>query len=194
MIKKITLLALCSLPAFALHYAELKINDKDLEVAGKLDVGQFNENVEPSTIFVGGRFLYVDASHSSNSHANLDPFYELNFLLKKPIGKTGLDLGMGVKMNYTDNFFSVPLGIEGEYKLPLFKAVPMYLNASLYYAPSALSFNDADDYLEYRVGFEVELVQNARVTLSYTNIDTNYEEAPSFTYNESWYIGFKFGF
>ena len=194
MLKKIILLSLCSVSAFALHYAELKINDKDLEVAAKLDMGQFNENIEPDTFFLGGRFLYVEVAHSSKKIGKLDPLYELNFLLKKPIGSTGLYLGMGMKLNYTEDFSSLPLGIEGEYKLPFLKAVPMYGYGSVYYAPSVLSFKDAKDYLEYRVGFDVELVENARITLGYTYLNTNYEKSPDFTYNKSWYVGFKFGF
>ncbi len=194
MLKKIALISVCSVSAFALHYGELKINDKDLEVAAKLDVGQFNENVEPGTMFVGGRFFHVEAEHSSDSLADIDPFYELDFLVKRPIGTTGLQLGMGIKLNYTNSFFSAPLGIESEYKLPVSKMIPIYVNASVYYAPNALSFNDADNYLEYRAGVEVELVKNARVTFSYTKINTNYVEVPDFTYNESWYVGFKFGF
>jgi hypothetical protein len=194
MLRKVILLGLCSVSAFALHYAELKINDKDLEIATKLDMGQFNENIEPNTVFVGGRFLYVDSTHSSKSNKNLDPFYELNFLLKKPIGDTNLYLGMGIKLNYTDGFFTAPLGIEGEYQLPVLKMIPMYINSSVYYSPKALSFKDADDYFEYRIGYDIELVKNARITLSYSRIDTNYVDSPSFTYNESWYVGFKFGF
>ena len=194
MLKKVVLLALSAVSAFALHYAELKINDKDLEVAAKLDMGQFNESVEPDTVFVGGRFLYVETEHSSNKYADIDPFYELNFLLKKPIGSTGIKLGMGIKLNYTNKFSSLPLGIEGEYQLPILKIIPIYINGSVYYAPSVLSFQDAENYLDYRVGLEVELVQNARVTFGYTRIDTNYSKNYDFTYNKSWYVGFKFGF
>ena len=53
MLKKITLLLVTSLSLFAMHSAELNINQKDLEAGLKFDIGQFNDNVEPETMFVG---------------------------------------------------------------------------------------------------------------------------------------------
>ena len=56
MLKKILLLGASAISAMALHVAELNLNEKELEVGAKFDIGQFNENVEPNTMFAGGKF------------------------------------------------------------------------------------------------------------------------------------------
>ena len=67
------------------------------------------------------------------------------------------------------------------------------INASVYYAPSVLSFSDADSYFETRISYDIEVIDNGKITLGYRKMDTNYD-AGDFTYNDSWYAGFKFSF
>ena len=69
MFKKLGLLAVCAASAFAMHNVELNVNDKDLEFGAKIDMGQFNENVEPDTVFVGAKILHgsVDNSEFTSS-------------------------------------------------------------------------------------------------------------------------------
>ncbi|MEN4053931.1 MULTISPECIES: YfaZ family outer membrane protein [Sulfurimonas] len=201
MLKKITLLGATALTAFALNTGEININNKDLEVSGQFDVGQFNEAVEPNTMFVGAKFLNADEKHSDNERVNLDPYFEANFLMMRPIGNQGMRVGMGAKINFTKNFTSVPLGLQFAYKIPANSYVPMYLNGELYYAPSVLSFSDADSFLEYRLSYDIEIIDNGRITLGYRSMDTNYKAnkgysstGGDFNYNSYWYVGFKVGF
>lgn len=195
MLKKIIIIAFMAVSAFANHTVELNLNEKDLEVAGRIDMGQFNMAVEPNTTFVGGKFLKAHEDHSSNKNVSLDPFYELNFLMMRDIGNSGMRVGMGVKLNYTNKYATLPLGLEMEYKIPSSRVIPIYINGVFYYAPQVLSFHDAKDFLEYRVSVDIELIENGRITLGYRNLDTDYDvPSGSFNYNESWYIGFKIGF
>lgn len=195
MLKKIALMALTAASAFAMHSGELNINETDLEVSAKFDIGQFNQNVEPGTMFIGGKFLNADAQHSSEKNASIDPYFEANFLMQRAVGTGGMSVGMGMKLNYTKDYSALPLGLEFAYKIPAADFVPMYLHGSLYYAPRALAFNEANDYLEYRIGYDIEIIDNGSITLGYRNMDTNYDVANGdFTYNESWYVGFKIGF
>jgi len=195
MLKRVMAIAFCAVSAFAMHNAELNINDKDLEVSAKVDMGQLNNSVEPDTIFVGGKFYNCDKKHSGHENANIDPFYELNFLMIKEVNDA-LKVGMGAKLNFTKNFSSLPLGLQAEYKLPQRDLVPMYLDGEIYYAPSALSFSDADSFVEYRVSYDIEIIENGRITLGYRHIDTDYksDHGGDFKYNSSWYIGFKIAF
>ena len=196
MLKKLVLLTVSAVSVFALHYAEININDKDLEVGVKLDMGQYNRNIEPDTIFIGGKFLNPVSEHTSPT-AEIDPFYELNFLLLKPVGNMGMKFGMGVKLNYTSttttNYTALPLGIEFQYQIPADKIIPMYLYGSIYYAPEVLSFSDAYDYLEYRIAYDIEVIENGKFTVGYRHIETNYSKT-NFIYNQSFYVGFKIGF
>ncbi|MBN2816910.1 MAG: hypothetical protein JXQ67_09515 [Campylobacterales bacterium] len=195
MLKKMALIAVCTASAFAMHTGEININDADLEVSAKFDVGQFNQNVEPDTMFIGGKFLKASGDHSSVKGADLDPYFELNFKLQKEINNSGVFLGMGMKLNYTENYSTLPLGLEFAYRIPAKDFVPMYLHGELYYAPGALAFSDAKDYLEYRIGYDIEIIDNGSITLGYRNMDTNYDNSVrDFTYNESWYAGFKIKF
>ena len=195
MLKKLTMMTLCAASAFAMHSAEININEADLEVGAKFDMGQFNQNVEPHTMFLGAKFLNGDAKHSSSSNADLDPYFEVNFLMQKEIANSGMRFGLGVKMNYTKDYSTLPLGVEFAYTIPAPDLIPMHLNGSLYYAPSALAFSDAKDFLEYRIGYDIEVIDNGSITIGYRNLQTSDDGSTTdFTYNKSWYAGFKFGF
>ena len=199
MLKKILLITLTAISAFALHTAEININDRDLELNAKFDMGQFNETIEPNTVFVGVRFLNGKIENSKlesgGSLNKIEPYYEVNFLMKKAIGDLGMSFGMGTKLNYTKDFSALPLGLEFEYVIPEKKLVPMYVYGSVYYAPSALSFSDANNFLEYRMSYDVEIIENGRVTIGYRNVNANYKTAlGNVVYNDAFYAGFKFAF
>jgi hypothetical protein len=196
MFKKIGLLTLCAASVFAMNSVELNINDKDLELGAKVDVHQFSEATKEDSVYIGFKFLHVDESHSDIvSGGDMHDYYEVNFLMKREINSSGLSVGLGVKVNGTDSYATVPLGVEVGYKLPV-SSMPMHLGASIYYAPEVLSMQDAKNFLEYRVDFEVEVIEHASVTLGARSIDTNYvaSKGGDLQYNRSAYIGFKFSF
>ena len=197
MLKKLSLMTVCAVSVFALHNVELNINDKDLEIGAKLDMGQFNDYTEPNTVFVGVKFLHGNEDHSDIEKNDIDDFSELNFLMQRDIDSSGLKLGLGVKLNHTESFTTIPLGIEASYKLPVGDVTPLYLGASIYFAPEVLAMEDAKSFLEYRVNFDIEVIENGRISLGYRSIDTNYEikgETYNMNYNRSAHIGFKFAF
>jgi len=197
MLKKTTLIALYAASAFAMHSGEININNKDLEIGVKFDLGQFNTAIEPDTMYVGGKFINADGDHATDKPADLDPYFELNFLMMRAVGNQGMSIGMGTKAAFSEHYLAIPLGLEFAYELPVTDFVPMYLHGSLYYAPSVLCMSDADSYLEYRISYDVEVIKNGLITLGYRNIDTNYDNSGSkvdFTYNDSFYVGFKIGF
>lgn len=191
------MLAFCGASAFALNYAEINVNDKDLEFSGKLDMGQIIDSVAPDTVFVGLRYLDGHAKHSGDENAKVKSYVDLNFLMQRALSNSGLTIGLGLKFNKTElgkqNFSSLPLGIEASYKIPTTQFIPMYIGGTIYHAPSVLSFEDAEKFLEYRVNFDLEVIQNGRITVGYRSLDTNYKLG-DFNYNKSIYAGFKFGF
>ena len=198
MLKKITMMAACAVSAFAMHTAEININESDLEIGAKFDMGQFNQSVEPDTVFVGLKFLNGDSKHSSEDGTNMDPYFEANFLMQREIGNAGMYFGLGVKANYTKDYSSLPLGVEFKYTIPAPDLIPMHVNGSIYYAPSALAFSDADDFIEYRISYDVEVIDNGSISVGYRSLNTNYKKDANplgtFNYNKSWYVGFKFAF
>ena len=199
MLKKIGLILISTVSLFALHTAELNLNDVDLEIGAKFDIGQFNESVEPNTMFFGGKFFTPDKKHSSSSITSLNPYFEANFLIIREFGASGMSLGFGGKFNYTqlnnEDFYSIPLGVEFGYVIPAPDLIPMSLHGSVYYAPQVLSFSKAKNYLEYRINYDIEVIKNVSVTLGYRNMNTEYTNSlGSLNYNDSWYFGFKVGF
>jgi hypothetical protein len=187
MFKKICLTALSAVTVFAMHSAEVNVNNSDIELSARLDMGQFNDNIEPDTIFLGAKYLNADERHSNVR--SIDDYQELNFLMQREVS-TDFRLGIGAKLNHTKDFVSIPFGVEAVYKLPVASIIPFYVGASLYAAPEVLSLDKADSFLEYRVTLEAEVIQNAFITAGYRHIDTNYERG-DVEYNESLYFGLK---
>ncbi len=208
MLKKLGLLALCGASAFAMHAVELNVNDKDLEFGVAVDIGQFNDNVKPDSVFIGAKIIHADKKHSDiNILGEISDYYEIGFLMKRNIADSGLVIGLGVKLNGTKHYGSVPLGAEIGYKLPFDSPIPLYLNASIYYAPEVLSMSDAKNFLEYRISMDIEVIQNGSVTVGYRNLNTNYktgrgpnntttttQASGDISYNSFAYVGFKFAF
>jgi len=195
MLKILTVATLTTVSLFALHTAELNLNDKDLEVGVKFDMGQFNDNVEPNTMFVGGKFMDADASHSDDTPLELEQYAEINFLMMREIEGKGIKIGMGAKLNYTKDYSTLPLGLELTYKVPGVELMPMHLNASVYHAPEVLSFIDANSYFEYRVSVDLELIENGFLTVGYRSMNTNYQTVvDDLNYNATGYFGFKISF
>ncbi len=202
MLKKLSLLSLSAVGALAMHTFEINVNDKDLGLSLKLDMGQFGNNVEPGTTFVGAKFLKASDDHSDiENGTDIKPFYEINFLKTKSIGDAGLSLGLGVKVNYNAlgdaKFISIPLGLEGIYQVPKSDIIPITINASVYYAPEVLTIEDANSFLEYGVNVRFEVIENGLIVLGYRNINTDYKIdniKTDVNYNHSGYLGFKFAF
>ncbi|MEA1982865.1 MAG: YfaZ family outer membrane protein [Campylobacterota bacterium] len=204
MLKKISLIVACAASAFALHTAEININDKDLEIGAQFDVGQFNKAVEPETMFLGIKFLNPDASHSEDDNLSINPYFEGNFLIMKEVGKLGMSFGMGIKLNYSkiedSDLSSLPLGVAFAYVIPAKELVPMSIEGSLYYAPQVLTFLDAQEYLGYRIHYDIELIENAGVTFGYRSLNATFKEdsidtnKKTLNYNSSFYFGFKVKF
>ena len=204
MLKKLGLISIMTVSAFAMHGVDININDKDLEFGANLDMGQFIYTVEPNTVFIGARYLKGNEEHSDFT-SNNNAYYEANFLMQKALTGSNMTIGLGVKVNHTKadfgtrnpDFTSIPLGIELGYKLPFGTPVPFYLGGKLYYAPEILCMNDAKNFLEYRINLDVEVIPNGRITVGYRNIDTNYDlsgTTMNTNYNRSAYVGFKFQF
>lgn len=193
MLKKLSLISASAISAFAMHTAEINVNDTDLEIGAKLDIAQFNNRTEPDTIFTGVRFLHATDNNSDFAKGSIKDFYELNFLMKREVSTSPLAIGLGVKLNHTESFTTIPLGVELSYKLPVGDVIPLYLSGSLYYAPEVLSMENAKNFLEYRVSFDMEVIEHGNITVGYRSIQTNYV-ARDMSYNKSAYIGFKFAF
>jgi len=195
MLKKLGLLILLTVSVFGMHNVGLNVNNKDLEIGLKFDMGQFNDNIEPDIAFIGGKFIHGDYTHGDINSTYMKDYAEISFLMIRNVQDSGFSIGLGMKINSTKNFITVPLGMEFKYKILHLKALPMSVGAMVYYAPDVLSLSDAKNFFEYRLEYDIEVMKHANVTMGYRNIDTNYIDARGdLNYNHSFYVGFRFSF
>lgn len=188
----------CSL--FAMHEAELNLNNYDLNLKLDLDMGQFNDAVDPDTVFVGARYLHGSYHHSDELRDKDHDLVDLHFAVGEHLdANRALKLGLGAKLVYTSiegyDYYAMPLGLFARYTLPLNLAIPFIVGADLYYAPQVLAWQDAKNYLEYDVSLDIRIIERAAVTAGYRKIDTDFDlPGGDFTFNEAWFAGVKFRF
>jgi len=200
MLKKLGLLSIATASLMAMHEFELNINDVDLETGLKLDMGQFNNAVEPNTTFFGFKFLKGDEEHSD--YEDPSSYLETNFMIQREI-KNGFYAGIGIKLNYISadeidaDFMSFPLGIKVGYRYGDI-IFPITASAEVHYAPQVLSIQDAKNYLEYRINVDFEVIKNGSINLGFRDLETKYDvskvDSEYYVFDRSAYIGFKFNF
>jgi hypothetical protein len=196
MLKKLLLSLALSISLFAAHDASVNLNSDDIELNGNIDIGELNQSDYPNMYFLTLGFLDVDNPEST------DPLLSAGFKLRQDIsGLPGLRFGIGAKGTYTEvgrhKHAAVPLGIELVYTLPIDSAVPVIVSGSFDYAPSVLSFKDADKYMEKRLELGVQIVEQAVIFAGFREIDTDFETAGAggdYEYNDELYIGFRIKF
>lgn len=197
MLKKILLSLALSASLFAQHDASINLNSDDIEVKGNVDLGELNQSDYPNIYFLTLGFLDVDNREDTN------PLWQAGLKLRQDVrGVQGLRFGLGFKGTYTEvghlnrKHAAIPLGVELAYTLPINSAIPIIISGSLDYAPSVLSFKDADSYMEKRIELGIQIVEQATLFVGYRKIDTDFEKGQGgdYTYNDAGYIGFKIRF
>jgi len=195
MLKKLALLSALTASAMAMHTAEININEKDIEANLLLDMGQFNQSIDPDAVFVGFGYLKGNTDHSDPKGID-NGIFSGQFKVQQEIAE-GLEIGVGLKFiaakELDKNFFAVPIGGEVRYTFPLDIQTPLYVGGLFYYSPEVLSFDNGKNYIEYRVNAGVKLMDRAALEIGYRNIDLNFNQG-DLTYNESVYFGLKFSF
>lgn len=191
---------LLSSSAYAMHEFELDINNKDVDLNLALDMGQFNDNIEPDSFMITGRLMKSDPDHSRLPYSQ-DPnlLGEVGFRVQSTSAMApGLMMGMGVKLAYTpldrQSIFALPIGVVTDYTLPFDIVIPLHVGAQFYYAPEVLAFEQSTSYMEYQANFDIQLMERGLITMGYRGIDTPLKDMNNAYYNRSYFVGFKFKF
>lgn len=196
MLKKVLFSVLLISALLGERIAEINLNDQDVELKFRnpvyLNLNPYN-GIE-SKYYIEASFLH------SSSKQNNDTLYSFGFLSRSAAPSIqNLEASLGIKGVYSgstgsNNFFATPLGVTLQYKMPS-QIGNIGLSADLYYAPSVLSFSDADGYLETRVEASFEVIKNSDVFVGFRSIDTDYDNAVgNKKFNESFYLGFRMYF
>ena len=192
MLKKLLLSLALAGALFAQHDASVNLNSDDIELQANIDLGELNQSDYPDTYFLTLGFLDVDNKEST------DPLVYAGFKLRQDItGIEGMRFGIGAKGTYTkvggERHVAIPIGLEVAYTLPLEIAMPIIVSGYFDYAPSVLSFKDADKYIEKRLEIGIQLIEQANVFVGWREIDTDFDNG-DYEYNDEVYIGFRVRF
>ena len=191
--KFLSLFLLSTVLLFSRTTVGLNINTEDFEVEGAMDITTFSE-------YTNGTIFIADANFINTEY---DSLFGIGIGAHNSFqGMEGLNLGLGVKYVYIEDFMALPLMIEASYGLPLIDAIPtVSLSATILYAPSALSFDEAENYFEFRAEAGIEVISSVAIYVGYRDIEIEY--LPSFsenlnssfeTFNSSFYGGLKMSF
>jgi hypothetical protein len=193
MMKKLLIISL--LGATSLFGAEkasfgLNINSDDLEVEGRVSMATRTRSLEYRNFFFDGNFIKGDE----------DNLYGVGFYVENsPLGYPNLKFGIGLRSIFSGNdkldkdFVAIPVQVSAKARMYLGNLPKSNLGVRFAYAPSPLTFSDADSYLEYRIEADMQIIQNIDIYIGYRNIETNYDNA-DVDFNSAGYIGFKFLF
>jgi hypothetical protein len=191
--KFLSLLLLSTVLLFSRTTVGLNINTEDFEVEGAMDITTFSEYTN-GTIFIADA-NFINTEYDSLFGIGLGAYNSFQ-------GMERLNLGLGVKYIYIEDFMAFPLMVEASYGLPLIDAIPtVSLSAAMLYAPSALSFDEAENYFEFRVEAGIEVISSVGIYIGYRDIEVEYiddfseRSSDSFeTFNSSFYGGLKMSF
>ncbi|SFV54017.1 hypothetical protein MNB_SV-9-668 [hydrothermal vent metagenome] len=161
----------------------INVNDEDFEVEGSVDISDYGNG----TIFmINANFIET----KFNSLAGFGLTANNSFQ-----GLEGLNLSLGINLILLENYGALPLMIKASYILPLIQEIPtISVSAKFAYAPSVLSFDEADDYFEFRTEASMEMINAVSVYLGYRDIEAGYTTLKSDTFNDSFYGGLKLSF
>ena len=163
----------------------LNINNDDVELQASLNLNAMAGYADGTTYTIDGNYLHTDSENLFTFGVSGENQLQ---------GIYGMTVGFGIKAAIADDYFALPLLAKGSYRLPLNDAVPTTsLQMLLAYAPSVLSFSDADKYFEFRTQLDMEVVPNIHLFTGYRNIDTDYV-GRELNFNDSFYGGLKLNF
>lgn len=182
-------LCLTSLLSLGLLHAQsnvgLNINNEDLEVFASIDINALASYSDSTSYIIDASYLHTDGDNFTSVGIGAESIFQ---------GVEGLTLGFGAKLVFASDFMALPLFAKAKYALPLNDMIPTTsLSTSLAYAPSVLSFRDAESYTEFRVEADMEVITNIHLFTGYRNIDTEYDTYDK-TFNNSFYGGIKLSF
>ena len=151
-------------------------NANDFEAALSQETAQFTFHSDSSLIGWGGADLALGLFYNDES----DIIAQASLLqMRQPSEETPLTFGVGVKayLGYLDdsdeNLAGIGIGGAVRYTIP--GTMPMALYARGFYTPDITSFADANEVIDYTIGFQLEILPQTVgfVGIRHLEIDTD---------------------
>jgi len=164
----------------------LNINTDDFEAEASYDINAFSEYTNGTMFVLSGNFLSTEADNLFGIGLSAHNSF---------LGMEGLSIGLGAKLVYLDDFMAIPLMAKASYAVMFTDSMPAAsFSAALLYAPTVLSFDDAQNYFEFRAEVSMEVISSVSIYGGYRDIETEYIYEDFDTLNSSFYLGLKMGF
>ena len=192
MFKKIVTMALfTSTLLLAESGVGININEKDLEIEGVLDSRNLEALQTSSTVFqIDANFLNVNETEKLIGAGVV--------ATNKLEAVEGVELAFGAKGIWAevghDNFKALPFVAKVKYTLPplMYKIPPVSLEGIGLYAPKVLSFGDSEEYTEFRLVANAEVIESVNIYAGYRNIHRTYKGVGQSLFNTGFYGGLKY--
>jgi len=169
----------------------ININNDDVELQSSIDMNSLADYATGTTYLLDINYLHIGKPSSNLLSVGFSGQNSLQ-------GVQGLKLAFGAKLIFANEYAALPLMAKVAYTLPLALEIPKTdIIASYAFAPSVLTFRDGDNYSEFRLEGDVEIIPNVHIFAGYRNIDTDYQIGNltlDREFNESFYAGLKLTF
>jgi len=163
----------------------LDVNSQDIELLGSIDLNTLIGYVDSTTYSLDINYLRTDSRDMT----------QFSLLGRNSLQSVeSVSLALGFSSVLASNFLAFPFILKANYILPLMDVIPTTsINTSFAYAPKVLSLRDANNYFEWRLEADMEVIYNVHAFVGYRYIDTQYEKLDK-TFNKSAYFGLKLNF
>ncbi len=181
MIKKIILTVALFFMALPVHAGSLEfsLNDFSAQATVKQKISEDNFGAS----LVNAKILYNSKEDTTLGSVGLDVLGN--------IGVQGVQAGAGVKLygGTTDkeDILSLALGALARVAPAAWKGFGF--SGSIFWAPSVLSFLDADGGFDSSISVDYEFIPRARIFVSYNNIRIDIEDRGDVTADEAFRVG-----
>ncbi|MFW2373886.1 MAG: YfaZ family outer membrane protein [Gammaproteobacteria bacterium] len=109
-----------------------------------------------------------------------------------------LKFGVGVKLLGADldvpDMTASALALGGQIRYVIPSTTPVALLAEGFISPDITSFNDAEQYLEYRFALELEVTPSARAYIGYRKIEIDLGGARDYEMDDDVHLGVRLAF
>lgn len=171
---------------FSQSMVGLNVNDEDFEIEGAVDISSFSDYGNGTTYMINANLISTQIEELVSVGLSANNSFQ---------GVDGLNLSLGMNLIFLEDYWATPMMIQASYSLPLIETIPtVSLSAEFLYAPSVLSFDEAEDYYEFRTEAAMEVISAVSIYMGYRNIEATYVDISNKIFNDSFYGGLKIGF
>lgn len=176
-------ISVLSTPLFA-NELDLRISDDSLH-------GNYSVNNRDAKVMFGLGYFYKNSDSSVNV-INTD----LHAKGQTALGNLPTTIGIGIQGNIfkEGEFKGSAIGVGGSVRVNIPETPGISIETALHYAPSVLSFSDADEFRRARLQLNYRIIENADISFGYHYLNAGVENGKNHTLESGVFLGMKLKF